>query len=128
MKNVFNQEFLIDFLGITLGILVLIILYRFLLKFLSRKVLKTQNYCTLYDVEHSIAKGEVVFYFTTSINREVHLFLKNTSGDVHIITQKYFDIGGHICRFDSNTIPNGQYLYVLKTDNQEISKRIEIKN
>jgi hypothetical protein len=74
MNKVFNQELLIDFLGITLGILVLIILYRFLIRFLSRKVLKPQDYCTLYDVEYSNAKGEIAFYFTTSITRDVHLF------------------------------------------------------
>ena len=128
MYKVFNQELLIDFLGITLGILVLIILYRFLIRFLSRKVLKPQDYCTLYDVEYLNAKGEIVFYFTTSIPREVHLFLKNDAGESHNIAQQSFDEGGHICRFDSKRIPNGSYLYVLKTDNQEISKRIDINN
>lgn len=128
MNKVFNQELLIDFLGITLGILVLIILYRFLIRFLSRKVLRPQDYCTLYDVEYSNAKGEIAFYFTTSIPREVHLFLKNDAGESYNIVQQSFDEGGHICRFDSQRIPNGSYLYVLKTDNQEISKRIDINN
>ena len=128
MYKVFNQELLIDFLGITLGILVLIILYRFLIRFLSRKVLKPQDYCTLYDVEYSNAKGEIAFYFTTSIPREVHLFLKNDAGESHNVARQSFDEGGHICRFDSKRIPNGSYLYVLKTDNQEISKRININN
>ena len=128
MNKVFNQELLIDFLGITLGILVLIILYRFLIRFLSRKVLKPQDYCTLYDVEYSNAKGEIAFYFTTSIPREVHLFLKNDAGESHNVAQQSFDEGGHICRFDSKSIPNGSYLYVLKTDNQEISKCIDINN
>ena len=128
MNKVFNQELLIDFLGITLGILVLIILYRFLIRFLSRKVLKPQDYCTLYDVEYSNAKGEIAFYFTTSIPREVHLFLKNDAGESHNVARQSFDEGCHICRFDSKRIPNGSYLYVLKTDNQEISKRININN
>ena len=128
MNKVFNQELLIDFLGITLGILILIILYRILIRFLSRKVLKPQDYCVLYDVEFPVANGEISFYFTTSSQREVRLFLKNSAGNQFEVVDQIFDEGGHICRFDSNSVPNDEYLYVLKTTNQEISKRIEIKN
>ena len=128
MNKIFNQELLIDFLGITLGILVLIILYRFLIRFLSRKVIKPQDYCTLFDVEFSKASGEIPFYFTSSIDRDVHLYLENSRGERFDVVKQRFDEGGHICRFDSTTLPNGKYLYVLKTSNQEISKRIEIDN
>lgn len=128
MNKIFNQDLLIDFLGITLGILILIILYRVLIRFLSRKVLKPQDYCVLYDVEFFVSSGEISFYFTTAIQREVRLFLTNSAGDQFAIVDQLFDAGGHICRFDSTSLPNGEYLYVLKTANQEISKRIEIKN
>jgi hypothetical protein len=128
MNRIFNQELLIDFLYVTLGILVLIIAYRILLRFLSRKVIKPQNFCTLYDVEFPTSSGEVAFYFTTSTQREVHLFLKHSDGTIYDVAKHSFDEGGHICRFNSTTIPNGYYFYVLKTSNQEISKRIEIKN
>jgi hypothetical protein len=128
MSKIFNQELLIDFLGITLGILVLIILYQFLIRFLSRKVLKPTDYCTLFDVEFSKARGEIPFYFTSSIDREVHLYLENSNGERFDVVNQQFEEGGHICRFDSTTLPNGKYLYVLKTNNQEISKRIEIDN
>ena len=128
MSKIFNQELLIDFLGITLGILVLIILYQFLIRFLSRKVLKPTDYCTLFDVEFSKARGEIPFYFNSSIDREVHLYLENSNGERFDVVNQQFEEGGHICRFDSTTLPNGKYLYVLKTNNQEISKRIEIDN
>lgn len=128
MNRIFNQELLIDFLGITLGILMLIILYRVLIRFLSRKVLKAQDYCVLYDVEFFVSSGEISFYFTTSIQREVRLYLTNSAGEQVEVVNQQFKEGGHICRFDSTSVPNGEYLYVLKTTNQEISKRIEIKN
>lgn len=128
MNRIFNQELLIDFLGITLGILILIILYRVLIRFLSRKVLKPQDYCVLYDVEFFVSSGEISFYFTTSIQREVRLYLTNSAGEQVEVVNQHFKEGGHICRFDSTSVPNGEYLYVLKTTNQEISKRIEIKN
>jgi len=128
MNRIFNQELLIDFLGITLGILILIILYRVLIRFLSRKVLKPQDYCVLYNVEFFVSSGEISFYFTTSIQREVHLYLTNSAGEQVEVVNQLFKEGGHICRFDSTSVPNGEYLYVLKTTNQEISKRIEIKN
>jgi hypothetical protein len=128
MNKIFNQELLIDFLGITLGILVLIILYQFLIRFLSRKVLNPTDYCTLFDVEFSKARGEIPFYFTSSIDRKVHLYLENSNGERFDVVNQQFEEGGHICRFDSTTLPNGKYLYVLKTNNQEISKRIEIDN
>lgn len=128
MNKILNQDLLIDFLGITLGILMLVILYQVLIRFLSRKVIKPQDYCVLYDVEFATASGEVSFYFTTSIHREVHLFLTNSVGQTIDIIHQQVDEGGHIYRFDSTSIPNGAYLYVLKTENQEISKRIEIQN
>ncbi len=128
MNKIFNQELLIDFLGITLGILVLIILYRFMIRFLSRKVIKPDDYCTLFDVEFYKASGEIPFYFTSSIDREVHLYLENSKGERFDVVRQRFDKGGHICRYDSSKLPNGKYVYVLKTSNQEIVKRIELEN
>ncbi len=128
MNRVFNMDLLIDFLGVTLGILVLIILYRLFIRFLSRKTIRSADYCELYEVEFPIAKGEIPFYFTTTKPREVELFLKTSNGDRIDIAHKQAEIGGNICRFDSTHVPNGYYFYVLKTENQEITKRIEIRN
>ena len=128
MNRIINQDLLIDFLYVTLGILIVIIFYRLLIKYLSRKVIMPKDYCTLYDVEFPKSSGEIAFYFTTSTTREVHLFLQDLSGKTYDVVMQTFDEGGHICRFNSTTIPNGSYFYVLKTINQEIKKRIEINN
>ena len=128
MQRIFNHDLLISFLSITLIILILIIIYRWFIRFLSRKKINPEDYCTLYDVEFNVASGEIAFYFTTKQTKAVKIFLKDAEGKEYQVVEKEFEEGGHICRYNSSNLPNGDYFYVLKTKNQEISKRIEIKN
>lgn len=129
MNRFFNEALWIDFLSITLVILLAIILYRLLLRFLSRKHVNTEQYCTLFDVEDQPVKGEIPFYFSTKIPRNVEFLLESVEGRcvAHIANQA-FETGGHLLKFDSSALNDGTYFYVLKTENQEIRKKLVVKN
>jgi len=129
MNRFFNEALWIDFLSITLVILLAIILYRLLLRFLSRKHVKTEQYCTLFDVEDQPVSGDIPFYFSTLISRNVEFLLESEEGDcVANIANRPFETGGHLLKFDSTALKDGTYFYVLKTENQEIRKKLVIKN
>jgi hypothetical protein len=129
MNRFFNEALLIDFLKITLAILGVIILYRLLLRYLSRKHVKKELYCTLFEVEDQPVSGEIPFYFTTQLARNVELFIETELGvRVATVTQETYEIGGHLLRFDSTSLENGTYFYVLMTENQEIRKKIIVQN
>jgi hypothetical protein len=40
----------------------------------------------------------------------------------------YFKKGGHIVRFESTSIPDGEYFFGLVTSNQRTVKRFKIQN
>lgn len=129
MNRFFNEALWIDFLSITLVILVAIILYRLLLRFLSRKHVKTEMYCTLYDVEDQPVSGEVPFYFATQTVRNVEILLESEQGKViATLANESFSEGGHLLRYDCSFLDSGNYYYVLKTENQEIRKKLVIRH
>jgi hypothetical protein len=128
MNGLLGSAFWIDFLKITLAILLVIILYRWLLRFLNRKSIDKTRYCELYEVENPISTGEIPFYFTTEKKRNISLRLRGEDdAEIELCNQEY-EPGGHIFRFDTGTVSNGKYFYILKTENQEITKRIVIQN
>jgi hypothetical protein len=45
-----------------------------------------------------------------------------------IVSEKNVPEGGHIIRFDTNTLPNGTYFYQLRTENQKTMKRFSVEN
>lgn len=129
MNRFFNEALWIDLLSITLVILLAIILYRLLLRFLSRKHVKTEQYCTLFDVEDQPVSGDIPFYFSTLVSRNVEFLLVSEEGNcVANIANQTFETGGHLLRFDSTTLKDGTYFYILRTENQEIRKKLVVKN
>jgi hypothetical protein len=114
-------------MSVSLVILLLIIAYRTLLKRWSRTGLLKEDFCELYTLEQEVNAGEVSFYVTTEKTRSIRLSLCDDHAE-HVIVEKTFEPGGHIVRLDSTQLQNGSYFYVLKTDNQEIKKRMIIEN
>ncbi|MEI8193447.1 MAG: hypothetical protein WCG64_06255 [Flavobacteriia bacterium] len=128
MNRLLGSAFWLDFLKITLAILLIIILYRWLLRFLNRKNIDSKKFCELYEVENPVSYGEIPFYFTTEQKRNISLFLRGED-DVEIeLCNQAYEPGGHILRFDTVSVANGKYFYILRTENQEITKRIVIEN
>ncbi len=116
-------------LTVTIVILAIIILYRRLLKYLSRNSLNKEEYCELYNLEQSPAVGELQFYFTSSKIKKIKLLILNDEMElVHEVDAKECHVGGNIIRFDSSKLKNGSYFYCLETDNQKTMKKMEVMN
>ncbi|MEY3084781.1 MAG: hypothetical protein RL037_961 [Bacteroidota bacterium] len=120
---------LVGILCVTLALLVLFIAYKKLLAYLGKGVPVKRDYCVLYSLEVQPSKGEVEIYFTTEFPKEVTIELLNSDMSLNrVIRTGEFEEGGHITRFDSTLIPNGQYYFCLRTENQKTMKKMEIAN
>ena len=113
---------------VSLLFLIGIILYRLLLRKLSKGRIKKENYCTLYSLDNNPASGEVSFYFISPFNLTVEFSIWD--GDIKVIElrNEEFSEGGHIIHFDTKTLKNGNYLFGLITSEQKTIKRFQIKN
>jgi len=125
----FNTNTVIYILCITLGILILIIAYRKLLKYLGRGTPSKKDYCVLYSIEKNPASGELEFYFTSEESKPVRLNILDDNMNV-VVEVASLDChkGGNIVRYDSTEIANGNYFYCLETDNQKTMKKMRVQN
>lgn len=122
-------KILIGILCVSLAIVVIIIAYRKLLGYLGKGGIVPKDYCVLYSVENNPAKGEVEIYFTTEFEKKVTIELLNEDLTVNrVLKELDAKNGGYIVRFQSEELPNGNYFYCLKSDNQKTMKRLTIQN
>lgn len=122
------MERLLDFLVITLFIVIGIILYRLLLRRLSKGKVDMDSFCTLYSLEKNPVSGEVEFYFVSPDMIKVEFSIWKENDKVIELKNDYFKKGGHIVRFDSTTLANGEYFFGLVTSKQRTIKRFRIQN
>lgn len=123
------MDVVIGILYVTLVGTVVFILYRLLLKRLSRGAIVQSDFCVLYPLEQDPAKGELEFYFTTEAQRDVKLtILDQDLKDIATVMEKMATKGGNIVRFDSTTLSNGEYFFCLKTENQKTMKKMRVLN
>ncbi len=122
------MEKLIDVLFYSFGILVLIILYRLLLKRLSKGKVNFESYCTLYSLEKNPASGEIEFYFVTPELMKVEFSIWKENEKIIELRSEHFKKGGHIIRYDSTQLADGEYFFGIITRNQRTIKRFNIKN
>lgn len=122
------MEKLIDVLFYSFGILVLIILYRLLLKRLSKGKVNLESYCTLYSLEKNPASGEIEFYFVTPELMKVEFSIWKENEKIIELRSEHFKKGGHIIRYDSTQLADGEYFFGIITSNQRTIKRFNIKN
>lgn len=125
----FDGRTLIYILCVTLGILVIAILYRQLLRRFNRGTAIKEDYCVLYSLEKDPATGILEFYFTSdkvkhvtlnALDQEMAFFAEISAADCHV--------GGNIIRYDSTQLPNGNYYYCLQTSNQKTMKKMRVAN
>ncbi len=121
-------EKIINIMIVTLGILVAFILYRIMLKRMNRGAVNQAAYCTLYSLEKNIVDGLIEFYFITPNDMNVVFCIWKEENKVVEIRNEIFTKGGHIVRFDSNSIPDGEYFFGIQTNDQKTIKRFRIKN
>lgn len=114
---------------VSLGILVLAILYRFMLRKFAAGSIDKKDYCELYDLDTQPVIGEVKFYFTSEAVREVKMCVYDEEFN-KVKEVKAFEckVGGNIVRFDSSELPNGNYYYGLETENQKVMKKMRLEN
>lgn len=121
-------DLIIKILFTSLIFFLVIILYRLLLRRFSKGRVIHSDYCTLYSVEENPCKDMIEFYFITPTQKEIEFFIKDSAENKKYSKKQEFDSGGHIIRVDSCEYEDGDYLYGIKTDNQETSKKLKIKN
>lgn len=116
-------------LWVSLVGLILVIAYKRLLRALGKDIPPKENYCVLYGLEENPVSGEVEFYFTSEKKKQFTLSILDAEmNDLKEIISKESHIGGNIIRFDSSNLPNGDYYYCLKTDNQKTMKKMMVLN
>ena len=120
-------DVVIGMLWVSLVLLVLVIGYRKLLSYLGRNDIKKEDYCVLYNLEESPVTKEAPFYFTSEKVRTVAIWILDSGmKDLMEVSNQECKVGGNIIRFDTSKLENGTYFYCLKTDNQKISKKMEV--
>jgi hypothetical protein len=120
---------LIVTLSVTLGLLILFILYRKILAYVSRGEPIQKDYAILYPVEQNPASGEVTIYFTCEIEKDVVIeLLDSNMVFIQELFSKRCQEGGQIVRFDSRSFTDGEYFYCLKSENQKTMKKIIFVN
>jgi hypothetical protein len=122
------MEKLTDFLFISLLIVVSFIAYRLILKKLSKGKLNVDDFCILYSLEKNPSSGEIEFYFVSPRTMKIEFSIWKEDIKVLELSNDYFNNGGHIIRFDSRLLPNGEYFFGIVTSNQKTIKRFSIEN
>jgi hypothetical protein len=113
----------------SLVVLVLIVLYRLLLKRMKRGEIKLDEYVELYPLDSEFATGTVQFFFKNKAPKEVQFIIYSANESFsEVLTDQTYKPGGHILKFDTTKVPNGKYYFELKTENQKTSKLMEVRN
>ncbi len=98
--------------------------YKMLIMHFSKGKLDPADYAVLSDLEHKTYTGEIEFYFTIEKPKHVQfLILNDKMEQILTVEDKAYNGGGHIVRFDSNSLQNGIYFYCIQTPNQKTMKK-----
>lgn len=123
------SKVLIGILFVSLILLVLYILYKKIIARMGKGAPILTDYCVLYNLEMDPVVGEMEIYFTTKFPKIVSIEILNSDLSVNmLVEEKEFKEGGHIIRFDSTKLPNDNYFYCLRTENQKTMKKILVQN
>jgi len=118
----------IEILFITLGILMLILIYKFILRRLSKGRVVHDDFCTLYSLEKNPASGIVEFYFTTPVTQQIEFCIWNQEEECTVLKKEEVKKGGQIVRFDTRDLKNGIYTFGIITNVQKTIKKFRIEN
>jgi hypothetical protein len=119
---------LIEILFITFGILMIIVIYRLVLRRLSKGRVIHSDFCTLYSLEKNPVAETIEFYFTTPVAQHIRFCIWNQNDECIELKNEEMAEGGHIVRFDTRTLENGIYTFGIITDQQKTIKKFEIRN
>lgn len=123
------MEITVGVLIFTLALLVFVIAYRKLLAYLGKGSIPKEKYCVLYSLETEPASGDVQFYFTSEVKKEVKLQLLDEQYNfIKEIYSQECRTDGNIIPFDTKELNNGIYFYCLVTENQKTMKKMTVQN
>lgn len=112
-----------------LGILVLYLAYKELLRHLGKGIPPKEDYAVLYGLERAKVTGEVEFYFTIDQPKKVLFSLLNSDlEEIRVLADQEYKVGGHIVRYDTSHLPEGIYFYCLRSENQKTMKRMFVQH
>ena len=121
-------EKLIDILFVTFGLLMLIVIYKLIIRRLSKDRIIHSDFCTLYSLEKNPVNGIIEFYFTSPVEQHIEFCIWNKAEEKITLKNEVIEKGGHIIRYDSVNLPNGIYTFGLITKEQKTIKKFEILN
>ncbi|HLU88060.1 MAG TPA: T9SS type A sorting domain-containing protein [Taishania sp.] len=123
------MEVVVGVLIFSLSLLIFAIAYKKLLAYLGKGSLPKEKYCVLYSLEVEPASGEVKFYFTSEVKREVKFQIFDQKYNfIKEIYNQECKADGNIIPFDTTTLENGIYYYAIVTENQKTMKKMTIAN
>lgn len=112
-----------------MAIMLFYISYKELLRRLGKGIPVKEDYAVLYGLERKTVSGEVEFYFTTEQPRHmVFLLLDRELKQLEVLSEREFETGGHIIRYNTNELANGIYFYCIQSDNQKTMKRMVVQH
>lgn len=114
---------------VSLVVVLLILGYILLLRRMKRGQISMDDYVELHPIDSEFATGWVQFFFKIKAPKKI-LFIIYAENDMffEVLTNKMYQPGGHILKFDTSEMPNGRYYYEVITENQKTSKLMEVKN
>ena len=117
-------DVLLGVLYVSLAILILVIAYKKLLRYLGKGEPVKEKYMVLYTVEKDGAKNEFTFYFTSETEKDFKLVILDAElAEIDVIAESSCTVGGNIVRLSSEALVPNAVFYCLITDNQKTMKR-----
>lgn len=123
------MQVILSILYIIISITTLIILYQAFLKYWKKKHGLQAYFCELVSIEQQPVSGTIDFCFTCDAEKKIDFDICNSTFEtITMVASDNFSKGQHILPFDTTSVPDGDYFYRLQSDNQQIFKKIAIKN
>lgn len=123
------EMYLLATLFTLMALLLFYISYKELLRRLGKGTPPKEDYAVLYGLESKTVSGEVEFYFTTEHPRNfAFVLLDSQLQQMEVLSERDFETGGHIIRYNTNKLTNGIYFYCLQSANQKTMKRMVVQH
>lgn len=123
----FYYKILLISLGITLGLFLAYQGYKYFLR--GRKQVIYVPRIVLHSIERFVCAGEVMFHYEVREEQQIVFEICNAGFEpvLELLNQKMPD-GSYTIVFDTKTLSNGEYFYRLRGEEQQVMKKIEIRN
>ncbi|RFC53727.1 T9SS type A sorting domain-containing protein [Brumimicrobium aurantiacum] len=123
------QQTIVNIAWITLFVLIVLIIYRLVMKRLKKGRIEKELYLILHPIEKDPASGTVPIFMEMNSPKEVEVSIFPIDNSFEkVLEKKEYKKGGNIIQFDTTQFENGFYFYQAKSENQKTKKRIEIRN